>query len=268
MKITKIFASDMDGTFLRMDHQFDRKRFKKVIQSFKEKGYLFVVASGRPLLNLKHLFAEFLDEIAIVAENGSVVYYKGEILYQAEPMNKQLVLDIIDSLEKSPYASGLRTIVSGLEGAFVLDSISQTDYDFISHFYLEAKRVKSYQEIEVDVIKLVAAFEADHLESAQAWLNDHFKEVNAVTTGGDSVDIILDGGHKAIGLEMLCQHLGLQAKDVIAFGDNENDLEMLSFASIAFATENAKESVKTMANQVLGPCDEEPVMAYLEEICK
>lgn len=40
--INKIYASDMDGTFLREDHSFDKDRFRRILNQFKEKGYLFV----------------------------------------------------------------------------------------------------------------------------------------------------------------------------------------------------------------------------------
>ena len=69
--IKKIYASDMDGTFLREDHSFDKKSFRRILDQFKEKDYLFVAASGRSLQSLKLVFEEFADEIGFVAENGS-----------------------------------------------------------------------------------------------------------------------------------------------------------------------------------------------------
>ena len=68
--IKKIYASDMNGTFLREDHSFDKKSFRRILDQFKEKDYLFVAASGRSVQSLKLVFEEFADDIGFVAEIG------------------------------------------------------------------------------------------------------------------------------------------------------------------------------------------------------
>ena len=87
-----------------------------------------------------------------------------------------------------------------------------------------------------------------------------------MTTGFTSIDIILSGVHKGIGLSHLCQHLGLTGKELIAFGDNQNDLEMLKLASVSIATANAIDEVKAQADLVIGHCDDESVIEYMEEL--
>lgn len=62
----------------------------------------------------------------------------------------------------------------------------------------------------------------------------------------------------------LCQALGITATEVMAFGDNLNDLQMLEYAGTAIATENARPEIKAVADQVIGDCNQESVMAYLE----
>lgn len=69
-------------------------------------------------------------------------------------------------------------------------------------------------------------------------------------------------------LSHLCDHFGLTKLDVIAFGDNHNDLEMLEFAGRAVATANARDSVKAIADQVIGYCDEDAVLAYIQDYLK
>ena len=49
----KLVATDMDGTFLDENHQFDQALFLKVLKKFQEKGIYFAAASGRALLSFE-----------------------------------------------------------------------------------------------------------------------------------------------------------------------------------------------------------------------
>lgn len=262
--IQKIIASDMDGTFLRSDHSFDKERFARILSAFKEKGYLFVAASGRPLLSLKHIFQGFEKEMAFVAENGSVVTYQDELIFMDEPIDKETCLALVDAIEQGSYGNSKTMILSGFKGAYLLES-SDPDYvDFIKKFYINVQQVADFSQVEEPIVKIVATFPDDDLSEAQAWLNSQFEQVTAVTTGIESVDIILSGVNKSIGLSQLCAKFGLSSEDVIAFGDNQNDLEMLDYAGLGMATSNAKEDVKAIANQVIGSCEDDAVLEFME----
>ena len=80
-KNLKLFATDMDGTFLRNDHSYNHKKLAELIKEIQDRNLLFAASSGRSLLGLTEVFAEYKDQMAFVAENGGVVAYKGEILF-------------------------------------------------------------------------------------------------------------------------------------------------------------------------------------------
>ena len=58
--------------------------------------------------------------------------------------------------------------------------------------------------------------------------------------------------------------VGRQASDVVAFGDNLNDMEMLTFAGRAVATENARDEIKEVADEVIGHHRDGAVFDYME----
>jgi Cof subfamily protein (haloacid dehalogenase superfamily) len=70
---------------------------------------------------------------------------------------------------------------------------------------------------------------------------------------------------KGEGLKVALKVRGLSPSEVIAFGDEENDLPMFDFAAYAVAPANAKPSVQAVADQVIGPNSEESVAQFLEE---
>ncbi|MTB64505.1 Cof-type HAD-IIB family hydrolase [Streptococcus sp. zg-86] len=262
----KLIATDMDGTFLREDHQFNRDRFRKILDQFHRKGYLFAAASGRSLLSLQAIFQGFEDEMAFVAENGSIVSYKGKMIFEDQPIEPIVYLELVRRLSASPYGQNSCVVLSGKNGAYLLKSGDREFIERISPFYVKTSLVSDFSEVTEDIVKIVATFPTGEVEVAQEWLNQEFDGVTAVTTGFNSVDIILSDSHKAVGLSKLCEYCGLEATDVVAFGDNQNDLEMLEFAGIALATSNARPEVKQIVDRVIGHCNDEAVLAYIEEM--
>ena len=97
-------------------------------------------------------------------------------------------------------------------------------------------------------------------------MTERLSYANAVTTGFQSIDVILNTVTKRTGLEALCEQLHIKQEEVLAFGDNLNDYEMLEFAGTAIATDNARDEIKAISQEVIGPCEDASVMTYMEEM--
>ena len=72
-------------------------------------------------------------------------------------------------------------------------------------------------------------------------------------------DIIAGGGGKMVGIKRYLELLGIQREEIIAFGDAENDLEMIRYAGIGVAMGNAVESVKEAADYVPADLDDDGI---------
>lgn len=259
--MNKVVATDMDGTFLDGHHSYDRKRLRDLLEEFNKKNYLFAVASGRAMIALEKVFAGFEDDIAFIAENGSLVTYKGEILFEAK-MEKVIYLDLVEQLKALPDMTGF--LLSGRQGAYATPDVSPDYVSFISNYYENVQVVEDLSTIEDDIFKLTVNFTEETILEREAWLNENLNGLVAMTTGFKSLDVILDHVDKSTGLRGLCDKFGLAATDVVAFGDNMNDYQMLQFAGTAIATENARDEIKAISQEVIGHCEEESVMAYME----
>jgi len=74
------------------------------------------------------------------------------------------------------------------------------------------------------------------------------------------------GVHKALGLSVIAKSMSLGPEDIIAFGDEHNDLEMLEYAGWGVAMANGTQQLKTVANDVTDKTNGEDGMAdYLEK---
>lgn len=261
----KLIATDMDGTFLDADGQFDADRFGKVLANFDKQGIVFVASSGRGHIGLEQLFAPFKDQMAFIAENGSSVYYQGKLLFEAS-MTRHQYHEVVAKVLENPYNQGVEFLISAKNSAYVLPETPASYREFIKQYYGNVQLIDQLDAIEDKVMKITTNFRPEDLEQGTAWLNKALPYIQAVTTGFASIDIILKEVNKGLGLHYLCQELGITSDQVLAFGDNLNDLEMMQFAGTAIAPENAREEIKAVANQVIAHHNQASVLNFMEEM--
>ncbi|MGT2933313.1 Cof-type HAD-IIB family hydrolase [Streptococcus catagoni] len=262
----KLVATDMDGTFLKEDGTYNKQRLAKLLPKLEEKGIVFAVSSGRSLLAIDELFKEHLDKIAVIAENGSLVQYKGELIF-ADFMTKEQYSEIAQTILINPYYVQTGTLFSGQKAAYILEGASQAYVQKMNHYYEKVKLISSFDEMDHDsIFKVTTTFTSETVLEGSDWLDKRIPYVTAVTTGFESIDIILEEVNKGFGLDHLCQALQISPDQVIAFGDNFNDLQMLDYAGTAIATENARLEIKAVADQLIGHCNQESVLEYLERL--
>jgi 5-amino-6-(5-phospho-D-ribitylamino)uracil phosphatase len=80
------------------------------------------------------------------------------------------------------------------------------------------------------------------------------------------LEVINNGVSKGEGLRIAMEHRGLKPEEVIAFGDEENDVPMFPIAGFAAAPENAREKIREQADFVYGANTEEGLAVYLEKM--
>ena len=186
----KLVATDMDGTFLDGEGRFDMERLKNVLVSYKEKGIYFAVASGRGILSLKKLFADVRDEVIFIAENGSYVEFHGEDMYEAT-MSRDFYLSTFEALKKSPYFDERKMLLTGKKACYVLDTVDETYLMFSRHYNENIQKVASLEDITDEIFKFTTNFTEETIEVGEAWVNENVPGVKAMTTGFESIDIVL-----------------------------------------------------------------------------
>ena len=87
-----------------------------------------------------------------------------------------------------------------------------------------------------------------------------------VLSGDKAVEVTAVGVNKAAGLAEVAEELGIEAKDVVAFGDYPNDVPMLAWAGLGVAVANAHAEVLAVADEVTASNDEDGVAIVLERL--
>lgn len=256
----KMIAVDMDGTFLNSKSEYDRERFYKQYERLTSLGIRFVVASGNQYFQLKSFFNGIVDELGFVAENGSYVIDRGVEIFAAN-LPKEDALFITDTLLKIP---GLAFILCGKKCAYILEDDVKP---LFAPYYHRIELVNNYDEVDDQFFKIsIICNEDEGLAISRELETKVGHIVEIVRSGTDSIDLGIHGINKATGIKYLQEHLNIKPDEIMAFGDSENDLEMLKYVQYSFAMDNGFDSVKKVAKYIAPSNDENGVLEVIDHL--
>lgn len=225
----QLIVSDIDGTLLPYgQEQLDSSIFS-LIHRLSQQGIRFCPASGRQFHSLRKLFGPVQDELCYLCENGAILYGPGT--EESAPVLGKTVM------AHTP-AMGLIQDILALEGCEVLISGANCSYlcqcadSFVTRMRdgtgNHVQVVRSLEEIDEDIIKISAYCPAGAAVPEKALGEKWSSKFNMAVAGAEWLDFTL--ANKGIGLLQLCNALNIPPENVMAFGDNWNDLPMLETA--------------------------------------
>ncbi|MGT2686403.1 Cof-type HAD-IIB family hydrolase [Streptococcus porcinus] len=261
----KVFATDMDGTFLNSQHDYDRQRFAHLFEKIDAQQKHFVAISGNQYYQIREFFPGYADKMTIVGENGAYIVDKGQLL-KTFPLNNDIVSVLIDYLYANKLAH--RALACGEKSAYILDSASVADKEMFSLYYTELVIIESFKALPADnILKFSFNSSISETQAIVESLNIRLDgRVLAVETGNGNVDVIGKDINKGSALRFLLDYWKLSPKNLVAFGDSQNDLEMLTMTDNSYAMMNAAEKVKEAASFITSSNDDCGVMAVMEKL--
>lgn len=257
--LPRLVATDLDGTLLGPDSRLSARTIDALRRTHGA-GTLLVAATGRshrtalPLVAPAGVFAH------AVCSNGAVaVDVASGVIVDATAIDDRLVEAVAGLITASLPDAGLAWENHegfGLDGTF---AVLRPDTAAI----VAATGAVSMQGV---VKVMVAHPELTHDALLDALRSILDSEVTVETSGAGFVEITAAGVDKAFGLARLCDRLGVQADEVLAFGDQPNDQAMLGWAGRGVAMANAHPRVLAVANEVAGHHADDGVAEALEAL--
>ncbi|CAM3716783.1 Cof-type HAD-IIB family hydrolase [Mesobacillus zeae] len=231
MKNFKMLFLDIDGTTLRPDDTIESST-KEAISILREKGIETVLATGRPIHEIKEI-GEELDIKSYIGYNGALAIYRGEHVFSS-PMADESVRAILETMRKNEHEAVLYTDSKNL----FTHPDSPATKDFAQKFNL--RRNEAFDEQFMgDILGMTIIAKGNNgAEIYQKEPRMHFSQVN-VDGMRHSLDVIRDNINKGTGIKFLLDRLGIDREQTIAFGDGMNDKEMLSYVGVGFAMGNS-----------------------------
>ncbi|NCO63471.1 MAG: HAD family hydrolase [Flavobacteriales bacterium] len=256
----KLVVTDMDGTLLNSNHEVS-DLFFELFKKLQKHDIHFVAASGRPHYSIIEKLNPIKDDIIIVAENGGIVS-KNDTILLSIPIKK----NHLHNIEKIVNSNSQIHPIYCTKSKAYFKNASHGYIPLLSEYYPNFCVIDSVEAITEDIIK-IALF---HHEDSEKFIFPHFQDLAStykiILSGKHWVDISDDSANKGYALNLIQKTYHINQEETMAFGDYNNDLEMLKLADYSFAMENAHPNVKNIANFETKSNDEFGVELILKKL--
>ncbi|EKF51817.1 Cof-type HAD-IIB family hydrolase [Lactococcus garvieae] len=265
----KLIAIDLDGTTLLSDGKTISRYTKYVFKRIEELGHIICISTGRPFRMSLDIYRELELKSPMINFNGALI---------SKPDNRNW------EHTKGHY----------IDRSFVFDFLRHQQNFDLEFFAVEYRRkffLNSFRNVEpklfgVDKFHPYNRLRADRLDDnphavllstrvkdkfrLAKQIQDHYNgKVNVSGWGGPNgiLEIVPKGVSKASGLKHLLKVLDIPRENLIAFGDEHNDIEMFKLAEEAYAMKNASYRLIPYATEIIPwTNDEDGVAGKLEEL--
>ncbi len=256
----KLIATDMDGTLLNSRGELP-KDFYEIFRRLKKEGVLFAAASGRQYFTLVENFKEIADDMIFIAENGSYVARKDEIL-SVHPLDIVLAHELIKvgRLIKETYI-----VLATSNGAYI-ENKDERFVREVNKYYVKCEFVEDLLSVDAEILK-VTLCDFNGAEKNSYKLYEDYRAKAQMSVAGDIwLDIMSKGINKGIAIEDIQTSLGVLPEETMVFGDYLNDYEMLDKAYYSCAMANAHPLLKAKARFIAKSNDENGVVDKIKEV--
>lgn len=244
----KLFASDLDGTLLGVGSQLSNETVAALAEA-RAAGVPIVAATGRgPHSAVPRLAPCGLIDFA-VCSNGALIH---DVRTDAPLKSFPIPAELFDSFLHT-ISGAMPEVALSWE---LTDGYGWTDpFDFIAdgHEDLFGRRRGAAPDSTLPVTKMMAYHpELEPLALADALRSAGVTDLTLSTSGVSFVELTAPGVTKAAALAVLCDEWGIDAADVVAYGDNHNDVSMLEWAGTGVAVGNTHPLAVAAADEVIG----------------
>jgi Cof subfamily protein (haloacid dehalogenase superfamily) len=256
----KIAFFDIDGTLINVPTQMmePSKKTIETLKAFQKAGNKIFIASARGSLPFKNTLISF---DGFIGNDGHYIIYDNEII-----LDDLFHEDELKTLQETFKLYDGRYIFSGhknswstyWEDPYMLEHSRMFNHSTTKPDYL----IEQFEIKDIKAIACCVLFKnTDDLWSTYEALKDHFT-MSVYDTGLIRMDIYRKGFTKGTAVRHMIEKLGFNLEDSYAFGDGENDMQMLQLVGHGVAMGNAVPQLKKVAKEFTDSVLEEGIANY------
>ncbi len=256
----RLVASDMDGTLLTTDKKISARNFE-AIRRASEMGCLFCLCTGRTLVGISSYVKELGIDSPIISANGAVVAMPdGEILYEFE-MSSESARTLYGYAKKLDV-----TVCLWSKNLLYANRIDRYVEHYEKVMGVKAELFDNIEPIvEKGVLKMIWYAEPERMPELHAFLQENCpKDNNWANSTPRMIEFNDVRTSKATAMAYIGEKYGIKQEEMIAIGDNYNDLPMLEYAGLSVAMGNAPDEIKEKSDFVTDTNDNDGVGKALE----
>ncbi len=264
----RLIVFDVEGTLIDDNKELSLKTIL-VLHKLQQKGMAISFATGKTFPSVEELIEALNIKVPIILSNGALIQRPNREMV----FNEFLSGDVLRELLEASESCGADLVLYTPDHIFAKKETFNTDQ--MKAIYKERiEAIGSWAAIRMHLsqvckvifvnrldIPLISRLKADLLVTFDGRVNFCAPTLN-------SIEILPFGVSKKTGLVHLAEVLHVSMEEVMAFGDQMNDLDIIEHAGIGVAVGNAVNELKEIADYVVGSNNEDGPAAFLEEYFK
>ncbi|MFL0201885.1 Cof-type HAD-IIB family hydrolase [Exiguobacterium acetylicum] len=261
-----LIAVDLDGTLLKDDKTISAANIA-ALQSARANGHEVVIATGRPFRHARKYYEQLGLTTPIVNFNGGLVHHPQDIHFEVQhhPIPLKTVQHILESVAETKTQNIVCEVTDHVY--FQYDPVGI--YEFYTDHALSVTTGDLRKVLMHEPTSLLIHAKGEHVDEIRSELSGIHAEtvLNRQWVKPEfMVEVMRKGTSKAVGLAHIADHLGINSKQIVAFGDEENDLEMIEYAGHGVAMGNAIPALKHLATGTTKRNEDDGIAYYLRHV--
>lgn len=257
----KLIASDMDGTLLDENGQVPPETFDLIL-ALRERGVRFVASSGRRYDRLCDFFSPVKDRMDFVASNGAQVFADG-VQIDREVYSHLAIRRLAKTVAMFP---NMHLALFDRTKSYLLDDedkfVREVDKDLPN-----VERIYELPSPQVSIIKAsIFCDDGNVMDNAYVLQRELGGLFTFAPSGSSYIDAMQPGISKASGIAQVMEYHGIDASEVMAFGDAMNDYEIIRFVGTGCAMANGRPALRAVADRVIGSNIEHAVQSEMRRV--
>ena len=265
----KLLVVDIDGTIAGLSNDI-REPVKQANWAARSRGVKVAVATGRMYQSALRFHRELGLTLPLICYQGAWIQDPAtDKMLRHLPLSKQTALQVLDSFEE-PHLRSLLSIHFYINDRLYVPEITDSTRLYAARSGIAINAIENLRrDIPGDPTKVLALCQnPEVLDNLLSSMRQRYTPAEMYLTR--SVATFFEATHplanKGEAVRYLAEELlGLQAQNVMAIGDNFNDVEMISYAGVGVAMGNAPDAVKAGANWVAPDVEEDGVATAIEQ---
>lgn len=266
----KLIAIDLDGTTLN-DTQKITPETQHTLNQLRKEGHIVSIVTGRPYRNSYYYYQQLKMNTPIVNFNGAWCHNPTDHTWE-NGYHKRLDRDLAVSMLSLKEHKEIQLIAAEtMSGIY-----TQGDYvpypDYFPNGSEVSKKLTPETLLENPTALNIFTAGEDKQPFIEEQIIDTFgKAVEVRTWGGDApcLEVVTAGVQKAMGVEQIAEYYGIKRQDILAFGDQANDFEMIQYAGHGVVMQNGIEELKNISDDLTTKTNDQNGLAhYLQNYFK
>lgn len=264
-----IIAIDLDGTLLNEDSQLTAYTVE-TIHRIRQIGHQVIIVTGRPYRMAKDFYQQLELDTPMINYNGSLVHLPGRTWDKewSRTIDKAFLQEFLDKEEA--FAADFIAAEYKEDFQITLTYPDRIDPRLLGVTDIRPDKILNSHTIQTDLYSILLQTRADDKHALADQMRMYFQDQLEINTWGGPLNILevcAKNVTKGTALQYLLDCYGVDPQDIIAFGDEQNDISMFQLVGTSYAMKNANPALVTYASHQLPWSNQEDGVAKkLEEL--